>query len=371
MGEVVRADASSFLAALVESSDDAIIGKTLEGVIVSWNPAAQRLYGYAAEEAIGSSIGLIVPAELGDEIPAILAQIGRGDKIDHYETVRLRKDGGRVEVSLTISPIRDRSGVIVGASTIARDVSERRQAERAAELERSNAELETFAYVASHDLQEPLRMVTSYVQLLARRYQGRLDADADEFIGYAVDGATRMQALINDLLLFSRVGGQAEHELVDLGACADRAVARLQEALDESGATVTRDELPTVRGDQARFVQLFQNLIGNGVKFRGDVAPAVHLGAERSAGAWLLSVRDNGIGVAPEYQEQIFGIFKRLHTREKYAGTGIGLSICKKIVERLGGRIWVSSEPGRGSTFWFTLPIADREAAAAGEGASG
>jgi two-component system, chemotaxis family, sensor kinase Cph1 len=272
---------------------------------------------------------------------------------------------------LTISPIRDRSGVIVGASTIARDVSERRQAERAAELERSNAELETFAYVASHDLQEPLRMVTSYVQLLARRYQGRLDADADEFIGYAVDGATRMQALINDLLLFSRVGGQAEHELVDLGACADRAVARLQEALDESGATVTRDELPTVRGDQSRFVQLFQNLIGNGVKFRGDVAPAVHLGAERSAGAWLLSVRDNGIGVAPEYQEQIFGIFKRLHTREKYAGTGIGLSICKKIVERLGGRIWVSSEPGRGSTFWFTLPIADREAAAAGEGASG
>ena len=362
MTQVVRADDSAFLTALVESSDDAIIGKTLDGVIVSWNPAAERLYGYSAGEMIGATISTLVPPELAEEIPTILAQIGRGERLDHFDTTRLRKDGSRVEVSLTISPIRDRSGRIVGASTIARDISERKQAERAAELERSNAELEMFAYVASHDLQEPLRMVTSYVQLLARRYEGKLDADADEFIGYAVDGAARMQALINDLLAYSRVGGHIEHEPVDLDACADRAVSRLHAVFDESGATLTKDELPTVIGDEAQLVQLFQNLIGNAVKFRGDAAPTVHIGVERGDDNWLVSVSDNGIGIAPDYHERIFGIFKRLHTRDEYAGTGIGLTICEKIVERHGGRIWVSSEPAGGTTFTFTLPVAEREA---------
>jgi PAS domain S-box-containing protein len=362
-------DDAAFLAALVESSDDAIIGKTLEGIVVSWNPAAERLYGYSAEEALGRPITLIVPAELEDEIAVILRQIDSGEKVDHYETVRERKDGTRIEVSLTISPIRDQAGRIVGASTIARDVSERRRAERAAELERSNAELEAFAYVASHDLQEPLRMVTSYVQLLARRYQGRLDADADEFIGYAVDGAKRMQELINDLLTYARVGGRARHEPVDLGACLERTLSRLGGALDESGATLTRDALPVVLGDESEFTQLFQNLIANALKFRAPAAPVIHVGAQAGEGEWVLSVSDNGIGIAAEYQERIFGIFKRLHTREEYPGTGIGLTICKKIVERLGGRIWVTSEPERGSTFRFALPAEQRQTAAAVEGA--
>ena len=350
-------DEAEFLAALVESSDDAIIGKTLEGTVVSWNPAAERLYGYSAEEAIGRPITLIVPEELHPEIAAILARLRSGQKIDHHETVRERKDGTRVEVSLTISPIRDQAGRIVGASTVARDVSERRRAERAVELERSNAELEAFAYVASHDLQEPLRMVTSYVQLLARRYEGKLDADADEFIGYAVAGAMQMQELINDLLTYARVGGRAKHERVALDNCLDRALSQLRGVLDECGAVVTRDELPVVFGDELEFAQLFQNLITNALKFQAEAAPAIHIGAQTGGGEWVISVSDNGIGIAAEYQERIFEIFKRLHTREEYPGTGMGLTICKKIVERLGGRIWVSSAgPGTGSTFWFAFP---------------
>ena len=364
-------DGTAFLAALVESSDDAIIGKTLDGTVVSWNPAAERLYGYSAEEAIGRPITLIVPDELRHEIPAILARLATGGKVDHYETVRKRKDGSRVEVSLTISPIRDQAGQIVGASTVARDVSERRRAERAVELERSNAELEAFAYVASHDLQEPLRMVTSYVQLLARRYQGRLDADADEFIGYAVAGATQMQELINDLLTYARVGGRAKHERVALDICLDRALSQLRGALDECGAAVTRDELPVVFGDELEFTQLFQNLIANALKFRAEAAPVIHIGARTGDGEWMLWVSDNGIGIPAEYQERIFGIFKRLHTRDEYPGTGMGLTICRKIVERLGGRIWVSSGPGIGSTFWFAFPAeraGDVTASMEGEG---
>jgi PAS domain S-box-containing protein len=355
-------EADAFLAAIVASTDDAIIGKTLEGEIVSWNPAAERLYGYTEAEAVGQPITLIVPPPLREEIPLILARLGRGEGIDHYETVRVAKDGRQVEVSLTISPIRDRSGVLVGASTIARDISLRKQAERAAELERSNAELETFAYVASHDLQEPLRMVASYVQLLQRRYEGKLDEDADEFIGYAVDGAQRMQALINDLLSYSRVGGAAiAHDPVDLEAALARATARLEAVIEESGATIRHDRLPTVTGDEAQLVQLLQNLLGNALKFRGAAAPEIEVRAERGAAEWTFSVADNGIGIEPQHAERIFGMFKRLHTREEYPGTGIGLTICEKIVERHGGRIWVSGVPGRGSTFYFTLPATTSE----------
>ena len=243
----------------------------------------------------------------------------------------------------------------------ARKRTERALAELVEDLRRSNAELEQFAYVASHDLQEPLRMVSSYTQLLARRYQGRLDEDADEFIGYAVDGANRMQILINDLLQYSRVGTRGRALApTDTNQVLEAARADLRVVLEETGAKVTSDELPTVMGDPVQLSQLFQNLLGNAVKFSKEgEPPRIHVGAERREREWLFSVSDSGIGIEPEYLERIFVIFQRLHARTEYSGTGIGLAVCKKIVERHGGKIWVESVPGEGSTFYFTLRAGD------------
>ena len=227
----------------------------------------------------------------------------------------------------------------------------------AAELARSNRELEQFAYVASHDLQEPLRMVGSFVQLLAQRYEGQLDGDADEFIHFAVDGATRMRQLIEDLLAFSRVGTRAQP--LEPTSCEDvlaEALANLRTRIEESGAEVTHDPLPTVLADERQLVQVFQNLLSNAIKFRSAEPPRIHVSADESNGEWEFAVRDNGIGVDPRHADRIFEIFKRLHTRDEYPGTGIGLAICRKTVERHGGRIWVDSQPGQGSTFRFTLP---------------
>lgn len=242
------------------------------------------------------------------------------------------------------------------------DISERKRTDQALarqseELARSNTELERFAYVASHDLQEPLRMVASYTQLLARRYKGQLDEEADEFIAYAVDGCARMQSLINDLLAYSRVGSQGRPPSPnDAQAALERALANLRLTIQENEATVTSDALPMVMADATQLAQVFQNLIGNAIKFRGEAAPNVHISARADAGGWVFSVADNGIGIEPEYFDKIFTIFNRLHARDKYPGTGIGLTICKRIIERHGGRIWVESQPGGGSVFYFTLP---------------
>jgi hypothetical protein len=211
--------------------------------------------------------------------------------------------------------------------------------------------------VASHDLQEPLRMVASYTQLLEKRYKDKLDADAKDFIGFAVDGALRMQQLINDLLQYSRVGSQIKgFEPTPMGEVFDWALRNLDTAVRESGATVTRGELPVIQGDAGQLLHLFQNLIANGIKFRGQAAPQVEVTAEERPEEWVFRVRDNGIGIEPEFFDRIFVIFQRLHTRDKYPGTGIGLALCKKIVERHGGRIWVESTKGQGATFVFVLP---------------
>ncbi len=228
---------------------------------------------------------------------------------------------------------------------------------QAQELLRSNAELEQFAYVASHDLQEPLRMITGYTQLLLKRYRGQLDANAQEYIGFAVDGAKRMQGLIQDLLAYSRVATRGE-EFTDCAVAEvlDGALASLRAAIEESGATISHDPLPTVQADQRQMGQLLQNLIGNALKYRNGQAPRVHIGCQRDNGAWRFAVRDNGIGIDPQYADKIFVIFQRLHTREEYEGTGIGLAVCKKIVERHGGKIWLESEVGKGANFYFSIP---------------
>jgi len=231
------------------------------------------------------------------------------------------------------------------------------RAETQAALQRSNTEFEQLAYVASHDMQEPLRKIASYLQLLSQRYQGQLDADADEFIGYAVDGAKRMQALINDLLAFSRVGTKAKPIApTDCNVIVRTALADLQFAIEDSGARVDVDDLPMVMGDATQLSQLFRNLLSNAIKFHRDEPPVVRVSTERTGASWRFTVSDNGIGIAPEYFERIFVIFQRLHGRSQYAGTGIGLAICKKIVERHGGQIEVRSIEGQGSTFTFTLP---------------
>ncbi len=258
---------------------------------------------------------------------------------------------------------------ISGAITNVLLFNERKQAEEALkkkteELARSNQELEQFAYVASHDLQEPLRMVTSYVQLLAKRYKGKLDSDADEFIRFATDGAVRMGKLINGLLAYSRVGARGkDFEATDCETVLHQSLDNLKLAIEEKGALVTHGPLPTVMADNSQLIELFQNLIENAIKFHGEERPTVHVSACRNGNGWIFAVRDNGIGIAPEHADRIFVIFQRLHSQQEYPGTGIGLAICQKIIDRHGGRIWVESGPEKGAIFYFTLPANKAELA--------
>jgi light-regulated signal transduction histidine kinase (bacteriophytochrome) len=252
-------------------------------------------------------------------------------------------------------------------AVIFKDITARKQAEAArtrllAKMQRSNEEFQQFAHIVSHDLNEPLRTITSFVQLLTRRLQGRLDAEAAEYLAFVEEGAQRLHHLLADLLAYTRAGGESQKVgAVDGDALFARVVADLHLAIAESGATITQDPLPTVWGDATRLGQVVQNLIGNALKFRDSSLPRIHVSAQRQGEEWVFSVRDNGIGLDPKQAERVFGVFQRLHTRQEYAGTGIGLAICKKIIERHGGRIWVESEVGKGATFFFTLPAAPGE----------
>jgi light-regulated signal transduction histidine kinase (bacteriophytochrome) len=273
-----------------------------------------------------------------------------------------------VWVNIAIAMERDAEGRALYAISVLDDVTERKNAEAALrqaheELKRSNSELEQFAYVASHDLQEPLRMVSSYTQLLGRRYGEKFDSDARDFMGYIVDGAARMKQLIEDLLAYSRVGTKStEFKPVELERSVRRALSNLKAAIDDSGAIVTCDPLPAAPSDEGQLAQVFQNLIGNALKFRSQAVPRIHVAVEEKPAAWEIAVRDNGIGIEPQYFERIFMLFQRLHDRGEYPGTGIGLAIVKKVVERHGGQVRVESKLGEGSAFVFTLPKHQKEA---------
>jgi len=310
--------------------------------------------------ADGSIVGHSV-AELYGDVPGLVESVRRALTGESFSTTMQLQQR---HFDIAYSPIEAPAGTVTGVIGVAHDITERilarQELERTAEeLRRSNAELEQFAYIASHDLQEPLRMVASYTQLLERRYAAQLDDAAREFIGYAVDGAKRMQAFITGLLRYSRVGTEPRVlEEVNLQSVFEAAVANLRIAIEESGARVESRDLPVVRGDPRQLTQVFQNLIGNALKFRKrDTPPRVEARAERTRDFWLVSVRDNGIGLDPRFSERVFIIFQRLHTRDECEGTGLGLAICKKIVERHGGRIWVESKEGEGATFSFTLPV--------------
>jgi len=349
---------------LLEAAPDAMVVVNQAGEIVLLNVQAEKQFGYKRDELVGQKVKNIIPEGFAERLvadalrsveDALAQQIGTG-----IELTARRKDKTEFPIELMLSPLESAEGILVTAAI--RDITTRKKAEanllnKMDELNRSNEELGQFAYIASHDLQEPLRMVASYTQLLSRRYKGKLDADADEFIAFAVDGAGRMQRLIQDLLAFSRVGTKGK-DLLDISSeeAFQTALANLRGAIEDSGALVTHDPLPPVLADEMQLIQLFQNLVGNAIKYQNPGIPRVHISAARNSGKkWVFSVKDNGLGIDPQYFERIFGMFQRLHKREEFAGTGIGLAICKKIVERHGGSITVESQPGQGSTFRFAL----------------
>ena len=350
---------------LLEAAPDAMVVVNGGGEIVLLNVQAEKQFGYSRDELLGQQVKNIIPEGFAERLiadgtrsaaEALAQQIGMG-----IELVGRRKDGGEFPLEIMLSPLESAEGILVTAAI--RDISVRKESEAhlvktVGELRRSNEELQQFAYVSSHDLQEPLRMVASYTQLLAKRYKGRLDSDADEFIAFAVDGCSRMQGLIQDLLAYSRAGTNGKTLCEVSGEEAlQGALTNLRITIEQSGAVVSHDSLPAIETDETQLTQVFQNLVGNAIKYRAAEAPRVHVSAAKNGdNEWIFSVRDNGLGIAPQYFDRIFVLFQRLHARNEFEGTGIGLAICKKVLERLGGRIWVDSQLGTGSTFYFALP---------------
>lgn len=352
-----RRDAEARFRIAVEASPHGMIMVDQTGVIVLVNSEIESIFGYTRDELIGQSIDILVPAALRgrhhDQRSEFAHDASRRPMGVGRDLFGRHKDGSEKQVEIGLSRIAMADGAYVLASVV--DIHARKETEEA--LRRSNEELERFAHVASHDLQEPLRTVASYVQLIERRYRGVLGPDGVEFIDYAVDGVQRMRGLIDDLLAFSRLGSQTpSFERTDMQDLLRDVCDRLHVAIDEAGATVSGAALPAVWGDPRQLERLLTNLVGNALKFRAATPPTIDVSARRTGRQYTFTVADNGIGIDPQYADRIFVIFQRLHLREEYPGTGMGLAICKKIVERHGGRIWVESAPGAGARFHFTLP---------------
>src|SRR5579871_4715062 len=362
---------------LLDAAPDAMVISTADGRIALVNSQVEAIFGFRREELIGENMQVLVP----EWISRSLIPDSAGSQKGHAELWAIRKNGRQFPAELSLSPLQTEEGLLV--ITAIRDVTQRRLAEdavrelnqtleqRVAErtqellesneaLRQSNDDLNQFAYAASHDLQEPLRLVALYSQILQKRYAERLGDEARELFGFVISGARRMERLLKDLLAYSQTGSSNEGpaQPVECEQAIRKVMLNLQAAIEQSAATITWDPLPVVHAHEIRLVQLLQNLIGNAIKYRSDLPPEIHVAAKRENGQWLFSVRDNGIGIEPEYSQQVFGIFKRLHGQD-YEGTGIGLAICQRIIERYGGRIWVDSKPGAGAVFSFTLPPAD------------
>ena len=366
--------ATLLLAAVVESSNDAVIAKRLDGTILSWNPGAQRLYGYAATEAVGQHISILAPAELRDDVERIIDHVARGERIADHESVRVRKDGTRVDVSLAVSPITDSTGAIIGASTIARDMTERKHAEQAvreandllearvadrtAELEAANAELEAFSYSVSHDLRAPLRSIDGFSRIVEEEYGSSLDDEGRRLLRVVRDSTHKMAQLIDDLLGFSR---SARHPLqpsrIDMGALARSVWEELTPAEARERCEFTVGALPEAVGDAAMIRQVWANLLANAVKFaRSAEHPAITVNGRVDGREVVYTVSDNGVGFDMTYAGKLFGVFQRLHPAREFEGTGVGLALVQRIVHRHGGRVWAEGAVGKGATFSFALP---------------
>ncbi|HEY4414772.1 MAG TPA: PAS domain S-box protein [Verrucomicrobiae bacterium] len=366
-------EAQARLAAIVNSSGDAIIGKTLDGIINSWNSGAEKVFGYSAKEAIGKPILILIPPERRDEEPEILARLARGERVEHFETIRVRKDGQRINISATISTIRDRTGKIVGASKIARDITERKQiedeihrlnaeleqrvAQRTAELEAANKELEAFSYSVSHDLRAPLRAVNGFAGIVLEDFGSQLPAEGRNYLERIRNGGQRMGELIDDLLGFSRLSRQpVNRQAIDTFKLVQTVLDELKPQREGRPFEIRVGNLPPCKGDWALLKQIWVNLIANAIKYtRGREPAAIEIDCMAEKDERVYFIRDNGAGFDMQYANKLFGVFQRLHRADEFEGTGVGLAIVQRIVHRHNGRIWAQAEVNRGATFYFTL----------------
>ncbi len=363
------AEAREWLAAIVDSSDDAILSIDLKGIVTAWNKAGERVFGYAAAEVVGKPMSMLFPPERLGEEDEILSRIQRGERVEHFETVRLCKDGKSIDVSVTISAVRDAAGAIVGASKIARDITERKRAEqeiqrlydelgrRLIQLEAANKELEAFTYSVSHDLRAPLRHIGGFSKILTEEFASSLPEEAQRHLQRIEEGTRRMGLLIDDLLNLARVGRyDLRLQVTGLKSVVEEVMGSLKSDLADRKVEWKIGNLPYVECDAALMKQVFQNLQSNALKFtRPRTKAVIEVGQEQQNSATVVYVRDNGVGFSMKYAEKLFGVFQRLHRAEDFEGTGVGLATVQRIIQKHGGRIWAEAELDKGATFYFTL----------------